>query len=317
VIVYQVPDTIMHFPVAYGDNWTSETRYGLDLNPAGENIIYHAIQTRVTTIDGWGTLQTPYDTFENVIRLRSDILRLDTIVQDDTDTITILADQVEYMWLDTNYSLPIMTANGMITADDSVIINQVEYLYEETCPAPTWTVDAGSNVFYLDDTGTVTIDFNVLNANADTYDWDFGDGQLGTSTGTISHVYGSPGEYNAVVVGCMTNCLPLNSCSFQIINFEIVDTTTSVLITDANNLGIRMYPNPVLESLTLFAPGALEMDHYRIIDVTGQVVQTGTLDAETSNITCDDLSGGVYTLQMWAGSSAVKQMAVMRFMMMD
>lgn len=36
VIVYQVPDTIMHFPVNYGDNWTSETRYGLYLNPAGQ-----------------------------------------------------------------------------------------------------------------------------------------------------------------------------------------------------------------------------------------------------------------------------------------
>lgn len=317
VIVYQVPDTIMHFPVAYGDNWTSETRYGLDLNPAGQNIIYNAIQTRITTIDGWGTLQTPYDTFENVVRLRSDILRLDTIVQDDTDTITILADQVEYMWLDTNYTLPIMTANGLITSNDSVVINQVEYIYEETCPAPTWTVDAGSNVFYLDTSGTVNIDFNVLNANADTYDWDFGDGQLGNSQGSISHLYTSPGEYNAVVIGCMTNCLPLNSCSFQIIDFEIVDTTTSMLVVDGIDLGIRMYPNPVRESLTLVTPTDLKMDHYRIMDVTGRTVQTGALDTETSNIVCDELSGGVYTLQMWTGSSAVMQMAVMRFMMMD
>jgi hypothetical protein len=57
-----------------------------------------------------GTLQTPYDTFENVLRLRSEILRIDTIVQDDTDTIALVADQIEYMWLDTNYSLPVMTA---------------------------------------------------------------------------------------------------------------------------------------------------------------------------------------------------------------
>jgi hypothetical protein len=316
VIVYQVPDTIMHFPVAYGDDWTSETRYGLDLNPAGQNIIYNAIQTRVTTIDGWGTLQTPYDTFENVIRLRSDILRLDTIVQDDTDTITIVADQVEYMWLDTNYSLPIMTANGMITADDSVIINQVEYLYEETCPAPTWTVDAGSNVFYLDDTGTVTIDFNVLNANADTYDWDFGDGQLGSSTGSISHVYGSPGEYNAVVVGCMTNCLPLNSCSFQIIDFEILDTTTAVTNIDGRGLGVSINPNPVTDDINLFIPTTLGDQAYSILDMTGQPVQSGVATSGNNTLDATSLSNGMYTMQVRSSVNPGAYVAYMRFMVL-
>lgn len=89
-----MPDTVLRFPIAYGDDWTSATQLGLDLNAAGEDIIYHSTQTRQTVIDGWGTLQTPYDTFENIIRLRSDILRLDTIIEQDTDFTYIVADQV-------------------------------------------------------------------------------------------------------------------------------------------------------------------------------------------------------------------------------
>ena len=58
VIVYQNPDTVLHFPIVYGNEWTSATTYGLDLAPAGQNILYEAIQTRETRVDGWGTLMT-------------------------------------------------------------------------------------------------------------------------------------------------------------------------------------------------------------------------------------------------------------------
>lgn len=313
-IVYQVPDTIMHFPVNYGDHWTSETRYGLDLNPAGQNILYHSIQTRVTTIDGWGTLETPYDTFENVIRLRSDILRIDTIVQDDTDTITLIADQVEYMWLDTNYTLPVMTANGLITANDSVIINQVEYIYEASCPAPVWSVDAGSQVFYIDDTGTASVDFNVLNPNANTYNWDFGDGQVGTTAGSTSHVYIAPGQYNVVVIGCMTDCLPLNSCTLQTVAIEIIDTTTSVVNIDGNALGISLYPNPASESINLLVPADLGKQHYSVIDMTGRQVTSGVISAGTSTIDTHNLADGIYTIQLRSATSLNASVAFVRVM---
>lgn len=314
VIVYQVPDTIMHFPVNYGDNWTSETRYGLDLNPAGQNILYHSIQTRVTTIDGWGTLETPYDTFENVLRLRSDILRIDTIVQDDTDTITLIADQVEYMWLDTNYALPIMTANGLITANDSVIINQVEYVYEASCPAPVWSVDAGAQVFYIDDTGTASVDFNVLNPNANTYTWDFGDGQLGSSSGSTTHVYNSPGQYNVVVIGCMTDCLPINSCTLQTVGIEIQDTTTSVVNIDGNALGISIFPNPASESINLFIPSERGAQHYSIIDMTGRLVSSGLISVGTSTIETSNLTNGIYTFQLHSTANSKANVAFMRVM---
>ncbi len=316
VIVYQIPDTIMHFPVTYGDTWTSHTNYGLDLNPAGQNILYSSSQSRVTTIDGWGTLMTPYDTFTNVIRLRSDILRLDTIVENNTDTTTLIADQVEFMWLDTNYSLPIMTANGILTPNDSVIINALEYIYESTCPTPTWVADPGADTFYIGPSGDVTIIFNILNSNADTYSWDFGDGQFLESTGPVAHDYNVPGEYAMSVTGCMTNCLPENSCSFQIIDFVIIDSTTSVITIPGEDLGIKLYPNPVSDLVNLFIPENLGTQQYQIFDITGRIMKSGRIDAGISAVEIGDMSEGVYTIQLQSTQGLRKQVAIMRFMLM-
>jgi hypothetical protein len=314
VIVYQIQDTILQFPVHYADAWTSHTEYGLDLNPAGQNILYHSRQSRITTIDGWGTLQTPYDTFENVLRLRSEILRIDTIVQDDTDTIALVADQIEYMWLDTNYSLPVMTGNGLILPNGDVILNAVEYIYESTCAQPTWTVDPGEDVFYVDETGTAIVNFTIPNQNADSFIWDFGDGQIAESTGGISHVYNAPGVYTVAVQGCMTNCLPLNSCSVQITQFEILDTATSVIRVNGEELGIRIFPNPVKEQLNLFIPASLGEQHFRIFDMAGRQVESGVIPAGQSTISTTAIANGMHTLQLTSTRNEHSPLAYIRFM---
>lgn len=316
VIVYQNPDTTIQFPVVYGNTWTSQTFYDLDLNPAGQNILYNATQTRSTTIDGWGTVMTPYDTFVNVVRLRSDILRIDTIVENDKDTTILVADQVEFMWLDTNYTLPVMTANGLITSNDSIMINALEYIYESTCPAPTWVADPGADTFYIGPSGDVTIIFNIQNANADTYSWDFGDGQFLESTGPVAHDYNVPGEYTMAVTGCMTNCLPLNSCSFQILDFVILDTTTSMTTIPGEELGIKLYPNPVNDQLSIYIPEKLGTQQYELFDITGRLVKSGRINAGNSTTVVGDLSDGVYSIQMRSALNSGRQMAIIRFMVM-
>ena len=316
VIVYENQDTIMHFPVNYGDAWTSQTRYGLDLTSVGQNVIYNATQSRITSIDGWGTLQTPFDTFENVIRLRSEILRLDTIAQQGMDTIRLIADQVEYMWFDTNYSLPIMTANGLLTPSDSVILNAVEYVYEASCPAPAWTMDPGGQVFEIGSSGEVTVEFTILNNNADIFNWDFGDGQFITSTGDTSHTYTEPGVYSIAVAGCMTDCLPLNSCSFQILSILVVDSTTAITHIDGKDLGIKLFPNPAQDHLNLFIPTNLGKQHFTIADMTGHTLQSGVFNEGETRLATDILANGLYTIQFTSLTNPNAPVAFTRFMIM-
>ncbi len=295
VIVYQAPDTILNFPMNYDDAWTSHISFLLDLTPSGQNIVYKSNQSRVTEIDGWGTLMTPYDTFENVLKVTSVITRIDTVTVD-FEEIALALTQVEYMWFDTNYRLPIMTANGMILDGDSVVIDAMEYIYNAVCPIPTWEVTLDSDVFYLDENGMVTIDFNISNPNANTYNWDFGDQEQAETDGATSHTFNAVGEYTASVVGCMTNCLPEGSCSFQILDFEILDTLTSIQPVDGYDLGINLYPNPVSDILNVFVPDDLSAMDYTIVDITGRQVASGTLKPGNNRIEINQITNGLYTI---------------------
>lgn len=295
VIVYQQPDTILRFPVTYDDTWTSDIEFRLDLTPSGQNLIYESNQSRVTSIDGWGTLMTPYDTFENVLRLKSVITRMDTVTVDFVP-MPVMLTQVEYMWLDTNYSLPIMTSNGMIFNGDSVVIDAMEYIYDAVCPTPTWEVTLDSDVFFLDENGMVTIDFNISNSNANLYNWDFGDQSQEETDGATSHTYIVPGSYTASVVGCMTNCLPEGSCTFQILDFEILDTLTAVEHIDGQQIGLKLFPNPVRDVLNVFVPDDLGVMDYSIVDISGRQVASGSLTIGINQLETYQIINGMYTM---------------------
>ena len=305
VIVYQNPDTIFHFPITYSDSWTSHVEWMIDLSAIGQNVQYKSMQTRTTEVDAWGTLMTPYDTFTNVVRLRSEIAHQDTLYTDTVD-LPVNITQVEYMWFDTAYKLPVMVANGFVQ-DTLELINVVEYIYEATCATPTWTVALDSDVFYTDSSGSVTVNFEIENGNANTYEWDFGDGSTEITDGSVSHTYAEPGSYTVEVVGCMTNCLPLNSCSFQLVDFDVL---VSVDVVPGEDLGIRLYPNPAKESLHVEIPSGLQFNEYRILNGMGQIVKKGSLTTSTS-VPVGEVSDGIYSLQLLSGEDSKK--AIMRF----
>ena len=309
VIVYQSPDTTINFPVEYGKQWTSRIKWAIDLAAAGQNIAYSSKQSRSTSIDSWGTLITPFDTFQNVVRLRSEIVREDTLYTDSL-IVPISLTQVEYMWFDTNYTLPVMTANGLAT-DSADIINAFQYIYEATCPIPTWVVDTDQDTYYVV-TGATLVNFVITNSNANEYSWDFGDGTFGTSTGNISHLYSTPGIYSVGVSGCMTNCLPLNSCSSDIIDFEIIHTLSALPLISGEDLGIKVYPNPVQASFTVEIPDDLGEQRYQIFDISGREVDHGILKTGKSFINSDKLVNGLYIMNMQRNEGIKDHLAVIR-----
>ena len=156
----------------------------------------------------------------------------------------------------------------------------------------------------------------MLNSNANTYNWDFGDDQFGNSTGSISHEYSAPGEYAVAVFGCMTNCLPINSCSFQLIDFEIIDTTTSVTNVDGKSLGISAYPNPATDRINLFIPSSLGEQHYTILDMTGGIVVSGKANGGNTSIDALNIPDGIYTLQIRPVSNPNGRVAYVRVIVM-
>ncbi len=314
VIVYNSPDTILHFPVIYNDSWTSNIEWSIDLSPVGQNIRYTSIQNRTSLVDSWGTVITPYDTFSNVVRVRSEIVHTDTLFTDTLD-VPVGITQVEYMWFDTNYKLPVMIATGVIM-DTLEIINVVEYIYEATCASPTWDVQTAGTIYYIDNTGSVDVNFEITNSNANVYTWDFGDGTFETSGGGVSHTYYVAGNYSVGVTGCMTNCLPLNSCSFDILDFEIIDTVTFVKVVQGKELGLRLYPHPVREFFKIEIPDEVGPQDFSIVDIAGHLVARGRMNTGESIIRANGLQDGIYFIHLRGYQGYHYTITVMRFLVL-
>jgi hypothetical protein len=311
VVVYSNPDTILHFPVTYGESFTSSIHWQIDLSPIGQNVQYQSYQTRATTIDAWGDVITPLQTFENVVRMRSVIHREDKLTSDST-MIPVNVTQVEYMWFDTSYKLPVMIAIGILT-DTSEILSSIQYLWDKTCAVPTWSASVGSDTYTIDSTGSVTVTFTIENSNADEYAWDWGDGQLDTTSGSTTHTYSQPGVYEVGLTACMTDCLPLNSCSYDILEFEIL---TGIETIPGEKAGIRIYPNPVVSQVNLFLPQDLGPSQFTIMDMNGKQVISGALSVGNNHIDSAELAEGIYAVKILPGDPTTQHHYVLRFIVL-
>ena len=311
VVVYSNPDTILHFPVTYGESFTSDIHWQIDLTPIGQNVQYQSHQTRATTIDAWGDVITPLQTFANAVRMRS-VIHRDDILTSDTTMIPVNVTQVEYMWFDTSYKLPIMIANGVIT-DSSEVLTLIQYLWDKTCAVPTWSAAVGSDTYTIDSSGSVTVTFTIENSNADEYAWDWGDGQVDTTSGSTTHTYSQPGVYEVGLTACMTNCLPLNSCSYDILEFEIL---TGIETIPGEKAGIKIYPNPVGSQVNLFVPESVGKTKFSLMDINGKQVMSGALSIGTNSIISADLPGGMYAMQILPDDPTTQHHYVLRFIVL-
>ena len=101
-------DTEYDLPLDFGNTWTSTYFVDIDLNPA-YNAIFRRHQDRSAEVDGWGTLITPFGTFD-VIRIKADLSYDDSLYIGDFDIWTALPtpDRHEYTWWTNGQKVPMM-----------------------------------------------------------------------------------------------------------------------------------------------------------------------------------------------------------------
>jgi len=110
---YDDPDIIYKFPLAYGNIDSSLSTHEFDIPGLG---YLGGWKKRVNHADGWGTLMTPYGSFET-IRVKSDVIQFDSIYIDSLGFgIPILRNYVEYKWLGDGFGLPLCTVT-----DDGIL----------------------------------------------------------------------------------------------------------------------------------------------------------------------------------------------------
>lgn len=105
-VKYDVPERYYSFPLTYQTTDSSTSFYGFTVPGYG---YYGQTITRKNEADGWGTISTPFGTFD-AIRVKSTINLRDTIYYDTYSFGTSInrPTEYEYKWLANNMGIPIL-----------------------------------------------------------------------------------------------------------------------------------------------------------------------------------------------------------------
>lgn len=136
--------------------------------------------------------------------------------------------------------------------------------------------------------------FTNISANAESYLWNFGDGNMSADTNAV-HTYTSDAVYTVTLTGTNCDVLGMNQQSKQImIDLNPIIPSPTIMI----------YPNPTRGFFTVKLPTASIGMNYRIVDALGRIVQKGSLTRELNDFNFDRPGSGIYIFQ--AGNITMK-----------
>ncbi len=127
-------DVIYNFPLNYNDADSSDSNFSISLTGTGS---LSGTQHRVNHVDGWGSIQTAYGTF-NVLRVVSEITAHDSLYLD-TLSMGFGFDQPltrEYKWIGKNKSLPLLQINTQLVLGTETITS-IRYRDSSRVVTPT------------------------------------------------------------------------------------------------------------------------------------------------------------------------------------
>jgi len=117
---FEEADVIYQFPLNYENVDSSYSSYEFDIPTVG---YLGGWKKRVNYADGWGTLITPFGTFQT-LKVRSEIVQFDSIYLDSVGMgFPFTRNYFEYKWLGNNFGLPLCKVT-----DDNLLPPQIEYL---------------------------------------------------------------------------------------------------------------------------------------------------------------------------------------------
>jgi hypothetical protein len=119
-------DYIHYFPIDFGDLDSSNS--GGSLSVPGTGYIQIA-RSRSNNVDGWGTITTPYGTF-NALRIRSIVNEFDSIY---IDSLSVgfgfqQPQTVEYKWMANGMGIPVLQINTIDVGGGVETISSIKYL---------------------------------------------------------------------------------------------------------------------------------------------------------------------------------------------
>lgn len=285
---YTIPDTVYNFPIVYNDAYTNHSEFEIDLSTLGFPIQYESQLDRTNTVEGWGSLTTPYGIFTDVLKMKTVEISNDTIITQ-TDTIPMQRTVITYKWFDANFGIPVL----QVTGDEIAGVwtpASVTYIDNPQCLTPVALFAYSPLLSDYDPVSQqASVSFINTSANYDSVLWDFGDGTTSTEVNP-AHTYACPGIKQVTLTVINEFCDP-----------DATDSITIPLtITDSQN---AFTTTVTVSSGTLIADRDLAGTTYQWVDcgngnteITGETnqsftpVQDGNYAVILTTNGCQDIS---------------------------
>lgn len=291
---YQLPDTLLYFPLTYQRRDSATFYQSQTFGSAGGGSGRVIAGDRIVEVDGWGSIETPFKTYADVIRVKSVVEARDSLFTG-TDTIAIPNTQVIYQWYSKDEKWPVFEARGQVVLGQN-IITQVSYLDTVQCFAPAASFLYQPFVPQLDTVGgEVEVTFQNFTQGGATYQWDFGDGNTSNLFSPI-HRYTQSGTFTVQLVACNTTCMPSRCDTFQLPVF-VQDAPVSVDQSLWETQGIQIGPNPTSEELTISRTGSSPIT-IQLMGTKGKIWFAQNWTSSQTTLNLSEFSAGVYVLQL-------------------
>ena len=178
-IKYDDPDVLIKFPSDYGNIDSSFSAYELDIPELG---FYSTAKKRKNYVDGWGTLITPFGTFETQ-RIRSEIEQSDSLYLDTLGIgFPITRQYIEYKWMGQGSGIALLTVREegpiiTIQYQDSIRVitnvKKVTSLISEAVVYPNPCSDRLNIQLNLKEPGDIVVSIIAINGQSIAYNETF------------------------------------------------------------------------------------------------------------------------------------------------
>lgn len=139
------------------------------------------------------------------------------------------------------------------------------------------------------------VTFTNTSQNANGYFWDFGDGTTSTDENPW-HNYPQLGTYTVM-------CVAINGVCDNDTSWTTIQVVDASGVFENKNSQIKLYPNPVLNELTIELDEITTTVDLQILDSRGRVIIQNKLDKAHNIINTSDLSAGVYIVKITTSKS--------------
>lgn len=309
---YTTPDKVYQFPLTYGR--TDVSPYDVNIQIQGLGGI-HQVGTRTNTVDGWGTVITPYDSFQ-CIRVKSVLTEVDSIDLTVVGlTIGIPLPTVSYKWLANGVKIPVLEVDGIEVA--GVFIPSSEKFRDAWRVVPnnfTLSVNfmANKNIVTTDDTVIITPTVTPGGVAGTTYQYTVTPNTFNYISGTYSTSstpqmkFNAPGLYTVTLYSTAPagGTYPATATQTKP-NYIYVTYPAGIQEVSGTNI-IHVYPNPANDHISCLLNGdANSKATIELLDITGKMLYTvTTLQTGMVNIPTAHLPAGEYLIRAAAANEA-------------